>query len=417
MTEQPEGLPPTTFRQSARVLGLVSAGHALSSFYILCLPPLIPYLKDDFQVSYALLGLMLSAQSITTGVLQLPVGFLVDRIGGKHVLSAGLVLMAASFGLVALVPNVWWTLPLMALFGVGVATIRPSNYTILNASIPPAWIGRSFGINMFAGHMGRALAPPLVVTAAALWGWRWAVLLAAAFGIATCIAVLAQWRIIRDDSPRKRKDHAPGFIDEIRLLASRSILLFFLFYLLQSLVNNGIHTFSVAALAELHATPLAVASGALTGYLIATALGVLAGGFLVDKTARHELVAAIALLCSAACLIALGTVSLPIVVIVGVMVMIGIFQGTVRPARDMMIRDLLPRESFGKAISMVATGAAIGAAVAPVAFGWIMDIGQAQWVFYLLAACLVLVVATVLIPKQRIAMPKSSAGQERDARS
>lgn len=417
MTEQPNDLPPTTYGQSVRILGLVSVGHALSNFYTLCLPPLIPYLKEEFQVSYALLGVMLSTRSIATGMLQLPVGFLVDRFGGKHVLSAGLVLMAASFGLVALAPNFWWTLPLMALFGVGVATIRPSNYTILNASIPPAWIGRSFGINMFAGHMGRVLAPPLVVTAAALWGWRWAVLLAGALGMATCIGVLAQWRIIRDDSVRKRKDDEPGFFKEIRLLASRSILLFFLFYVLQALVNNGIHTFSVAALAELHATPLTVASGALTGYLIASAIGVLAGGFLVDKSPRHELIAAVALTCSAACLIALGTVSLPIAFIVGVMVMIGIFQGTVRPARDMMVRAVLPRESFGKAIGMVATGAAIGGAAAPVAFGWIMDIGQARWVFYLLAACIVLLAATVLIPKQRIVMRNSVAGQEEDPRS
>jgi sugar phosphate permease len=99
-------------------------------------------------------------------------------------------------------------------------------------------------------------------------------------------------------------------------------------------------------------------------------------------------------------------VSLPIIVVIAVMTAIGIFQGTVRPARDMMIRDILPKEAFGKAISMVATGAAIGGFIAPVTFGWIMDIGQARWLFYLLAACLVLIALTVLAPKQRIVLPR-----------
>ena len=110
---------------------------------------------------------------------------------------------------------------------------------------------------------------------------------------------------------------------------------------------------------------------------------------------------------SALLLVVLGSVPLPIIVVIGIMVAIGIFQATVRPARDMMIRDILPKEAFGKAISMVATGAAIGGSVAPVLFGWIMDIGEARWLFYLLSSCLVLIAVTVLLPKQRIVIPQN----------
>ncbi|MGE0651241.1 MAG: MFS transporter [Alphaproteobacteria bacterium] len=395
-----------TYSQSMRILTLVSGGHALSNFYILCLPPLIPLLKEEFDVSYAALGLMISVRSLATGFLQLPMGFLVDRFGGKNVLTFGLIAMSLSVGMIALVPDYTWTLAAMALLGVGVATIRPSNYTILNASMPPTFIGRSFGINMFAGHSGRVVAPPLIIFAAALWGWRVAVLIAAGIGLLTTIAIVTQWQHVRDDAAARRESKGAGFVSEVRVLASYSVLLFFFFYLLQALATNGLHSFVVAALAELHQTPLGAASTALTAYLIASAVGVLAGGFLVDKTPRHELVAVAALVASAALLVALGTVSLPIVVVIVVMAAIGIFQGTVRPARDMMIRDILPKEAFGKAISMVATGAAIGGFIAPVTFGWIMDIGQAQWLFYLLAACLVLIALTVLAPKQRIVLPR-----------
>ncbi len=402
--------PPSdreTYSQSMRILTLISAGHALANFYILCLPPLIPLFKEEFGVSYAALGLMLSVRSLATGFLQLPMGFLVDRFGGKGVLTFGLIAMSAAVGLLALVPGYWWALVATALLGIGVATIRPSNYTILNASMPPSFIGRSFGINMFAGHCGRVVAPPLIIFAAALWGWRVGVMLAGAIGLVTTIAIVTQWRHVRDDAEQRSPSKGPGFIGEVRILASYSVLLFFFFYLLQALATNGLHSFIVAALAELHHTPLAAASTALTAYLVASAVGVLIGGFLVDKTPHHELVAVGALGISALLLVVLGSVPLPIIVVIGIMVAIGIFQGTVRPARDMMIRDILPKEAFGKAISMVATGAAIGGSVAPVLFGWIMDIGEARWLFYLLSACLVLIAVTVLLPKQRIVIPQN----------
>lgn len=404
--------PGRTYGQSMMILALVSGGHALSNFYILCLPPLIPLFREEFGVSYAALGLMLSVRSIATGFLQLPMGFLVDRFGGKAVLAFGLVAMSVSLGMIAVVPGYWWALGATALLGIGVATIRPSNYTILNASMPPTFIGRSFGINMFAGHSGRVIAPPLIILAAAAWGWRVAVLLAAGIGLAVTIGILSQWRLVHDDAASARKSEGPGFVAEVRVLASYSVLLFFFFYLLQALATNGLHSFIVAALAELHDTPLTAASTALTAYLVTSALGVLIGGFIVDKTPRHEFVAVAALTAAAALLVALGTVALPIIVVIATMSLIGIFQGTVRPARDMLIRDLLPKEAFGKAISMVATGAAIGGAVAPVVFGWIMDIGEARWLFYLLAGCLVLIAVTVLLPKQRVVMPP--AGPQRD---
>lgn len=409
-TAQPPETAPDDARnysQSMLILALVSGGHALSNFYILCLPPLIPLFREEFGVSYAALGLMLSVRSIATGFLQLPMGFLVDRFGGKGVLAFGLVAMSLGLGMIALVPGYWWALAATAILGVGVATIRPSNYTILNASMPPAFIGRSFGINMFAGHTGRVVAPPLIILIAAAWGWRVAILIAAGIGLAITIAILSQWRLVRDDANMRKQSKGPGFIAEIRVLASYSVLLFFFFYLLQALATNGLHSFIVAALAELHKTPLTAASTALTAYLIASAIGVLIGGYIVDKTPRHELVAVAALCGSAVLLVALGIVSLPIIVVIATMSFIGIFQGTVRPARDMLIRDLLPKEAFGKAISMVATGAAIGGAVAPVVFGWIMDIGRAQWLFYLLAGCLVLIALTVLLPKERVVLPPS----------
>ena len=72
-----------------KVIGLIGTGHMLSHFYFLVIPPVLPLLKDEFSVPYAALGLIMGAFAIAAGVLQTPVGFLVDRIGARKVLIWG----------------------------------------------------------------------------------------------------------------------------------------------------------------------------------------------------------------------------------------------------------------------------------------------------------------------------------------
>ena len=49
-----------TFRNDARVIGLIGSAHCLSHFFQLVLPPLFPLLKAEFDVSYATLGALVS---------------------------------------------------------------------------------------------------------------------------------------------------------------------------------------------------------------------------------------------------------------------------------------------------------------------------------------------------------------------
>ena len=143
--------------------------------------------------------------------------------------------------------------------------------------------------------------------------------------------------------------------------------------------------------------PLAAATSALTGYLVASAIGVLAGGFMADKITRHGAVAAVALLISAGFLMVMVSISFPVMVVVALMTLVGLSQGTIRPCRDMLIRAILPKASFGKAIGIVSTGAAFGGALAPFAFGWIMDVGEAELVFHVLIISVVLMAAAILM--------------------
>ena len=74
-----------TFRKDARVMGLVGFAHALSHFFQLALPPLFPLIRAEFDVSWSLLGSLVGAFYIASGLAQFAAGFFVDRFGARRV--------------------------------------------------------------------------------------------------------------------------------------------------------------------------------------------------------------------------------------------------------------------------------------------------------------------------------------------
>src|SRR6476620_469104 len=90
-----------------RIISLVCAAHFVSHFYILVLPPLFPFIRDFYGVSYTELGFALTAFNVTTALCQTPAGFLVDRVGPRLVLIAGLLVGGACLVVVGLVPSFW----------------------------------------------------------------------------------------------------------------------------------------------------------------------------------------------------------------------------------------------------------------------------------------------------------------------
>src|SRR5918993_3796996 len=157
-------------RQDAKVLGLISTGHFMSHFYSLTLPPLFPFLKDAFDVSYTELGVMMALMGAATAVSQVPVGFLVDRLGARVVLTLGLIAISIGFGLVGFAPSFSVVLVLVTLASIGNSVFHPADYAILNSSITPSRMGRAFSVHTFSGHLGSAAAPATMILLAAAFG-------------------------------------------------------------------------------------------------------------------------------------------------------------------------------------------------------------------------------------------------------
>ncbi|MGY8961409.1 MAG: MFS transporter, partial [Alphaproteobacteria bacterium] len=159
-------------RRHGWIIGLISAGHFLSHFYYMSLPPMFLLLKAEFGVSYIELGAAMTAYGFLGGFIQAPVGFLVDHLGPRKVLLAGLGLNAIAIMLIGFV-DAYWVLVLLAVFaGIGNSVFPPADYAILSGSIDDERIGRAFSTHTFFGFFGTACAPPVMLASASLFGWR-----------------------------------------------------------------------------------------------------------------------------------------------------------------------------------------------------------------------------------------------------
>ncbi len=384
-----------------RTVGLVSTAHAFSHFYMLLLPPIFPLLHADLGLSYAALGLLLSVYAIVTGVTQVPMGMLVDRVGGRTILTLGLALNALALLLVGLFPSYPAMLLFMVMAGAGNAVFHPADYAILSARVGEERMGRAFSMHLFAGYIGWMLAPPAMLGLTMVGGWRFALVALGLAGLAFAGVLALKRHSLSDEDERQAakasaaETRANGGKTGFSLLMTPVIASLFLFYMIVAMAGNGIQSFSVVANVELHGISLADANLALTCYFIAAATGTLLGGWVADRVVRLELATAVAFALSAGFVALLGFGGLSLPAVISLMVLGGFFVAIVAPLRDIMVRQAAPKGSIGTAFGIVTTGFSAGFTITPVMLGWITDMGYPSLIFWATAAMTLLGVATL----------------------
>jgi FSR family fosmidomycin resistance protein-like MFS transporter len=380
----------------SRLIAGVCAAHMMSHYYMLMLAPLFAFIRSDFGVSYTELALALTVFNVVSGLLQTPVGFLVDRIGARVVLIAGLALSSLAYAVAGLVDSYWVFIAMYGVAGLGNTVYHPSDYSLLSQHAPHERLSQVFSFHTFAGMVGSAVAPFTLLYMQSLFGWRGAYLGASIFGLLILLVLIAQPEPSADARHGARKA-AQGDAADLgwRLLVTVPILLNLAFFILTSIMSGGLNTYLVVALGALHGIPPAIANTALTALLAMNAIGVLGGGMLAGRTRRHAIVAASGLTIGGTVTALIGLFNLPPVLLVGLMGLSGLCVGATYPSRDMLVRSVTPPNAYGRVFGFVSTGFNIGASVAPIAYGMLMDHGQPRFVFLLSAAVCLICVSTV----------------------
>jgi MFS family permease len=393
--------PPSLGASQTRTLAGVATAHWLSHVHILVLPPLFPVLKAELGVSYIDLGLAITLFGLVSGLTQAPMGVLVDRFGAKRILLGGLCLGGTAFMMLGLFPSYPMLLTAALIAGLANSVYHPADYAILTAGVSDARMGRAFSIHTFAGFLGGAMAPVMMAFIAQKAGLGPALLTAGILGplVALALILMAIPDSKSDSDTNSTGDGKPPVT--FRDVASPAILMLTLFFVLLGLSTGGINGFGVTALISGYEVNYRTASLALTFFLGFASMGVLAGGFLADKTNRHGHVAALCFALNAVIVFTIALTTPPTLLLIVMLALAGFLSGLIAPSRDMLVRKAAPAGTAGRAFGIVSTGFNIGSIIGPMIYGFIMDFEAPRWVFAVSALFMMLTVLLALVTERR----------------
>jgi len=371
-------------KQDVRLISLVSLAHLISHFSQLLLPPLFPWLKDEFSASYTELGFLMTFFFVVSCAVQAVSGFFVDRLGPRPILFVGLVLL----GLAAIgyaLSTTYWMLALWAvLAGVGNGVFHPVDYTLINRKVNTARLGHAYSAHGISGSLGWALAPALVVGLTLAYSWRVALVAAGVLAFAVlAVLVLNRSALALPDAPALRKaesgDSAIGFL---KIPAVWMCFGFFFFY---AIALGVVNAFAPEAARQLHEVPLSLVAVCLTVYMVGSASGMVSGGFLAANPARCERVVATGFSLAACMALLLALADLPASSVPVIFGLMGFVSGLAGPSRDLLVKRSTPANASGRVYGVVYAGLDIGQAVSPLIFGVMMDQGNFRGVLLGLA--------------------------------
>ena len=364
---------------------------------------MFPWLKAEFGFNYAELGLLMTIFFVVSCIVQAASGFLVDRIGARPVLLAGVGLLALA-ALTYSQSNGYAMLVLGAVIaGCGNGVFHPVDYTLINHKISPPNLPYAYSIHGVTGYIGWAAAPAFMVAVASIADWRIAFLSAA---VLEALILLTLWisraRLVDDVHARREESQAshaqsnPGGapMSTFGFLKLPVVWLCWIFFFFSMAATTGLQSFAPTALFKIY--EIAVSSGNyyLTLMSMGGAGGMLLGGYLATKLKVPERIITICFTVNIVMGLLLATGLVPIELIVIAFIVIGLGLGIAAPSRDLMIRSATPSGSSGRVYGIVYSGIDLGAALSPLVFGIFLDVGLPKLLFIGVALLQLMIILT-----------------------
>ena len=153
-----------------------------------------PLVRQDLHLSLSDMGLLLSAFLWAYAFAQLPVGPLIDRLGPRRLLAAGLALWSSAQVMCGLAGSVAQFAGARVLLGIGEAPQFPTGGRVVRDWFNVRDRGRASGIFNSASTLGTGIAAPLLTTLMLLYGWRWMFAIMGVLGLGAAVVWYALYR-------------------------------------------------------------------------------------------------------------------------------------------------------------------------------------------------------------------------------
>ena len=374
---------PTPLRADASVIGLVGIAHLISHYSQLLLAPLFPWLKDAFQVGYTELGFLMTIFFVVSCAVQAGSGFVVDRFGPRPILFGGLALLGlAAFGFAASTSYAMLA-AFSVLAGMGNGVFHPVDYTLLNRRVSAPRLGHAYSVHGITGSLGWALAPAMLVPIAIATSWRVALVCAGVLAFSVLLVLLVSRRHLAlaplpapSAAAKSAVAGAAGQGGNFAFLRIPAVWMCFAFFFFYAVALNVVQAFAPEAARQLHAVPVALAAMCLTVYMVASAGGMVLGGFLAADPSRCERIVGVGFGLAACVAVVLALAHPPGVLVPVLFGVMGFCAGIAGPSRDLLVKRSTPEGSTGRVYGIVYSGLDIGQALSPLLFGVLLDQGR-----------------------------------------
>ena len=355
--------------QARRTLLFASTTHVWSDLFFALYAPLLPLIKDDLDLTFTEVAMLKSLYAAAMAVLQIPVGFMADRVGEFWLLVGGNVWVALGLIAMSLAPTFALLLAFTLLGGLGGGTQHPLASGIVSRAYDSKARATAVGTVNFAGDLGKMAAPAIALVVALSHGWRGTMLIIGIGAIAFFLASMFIRRSVeigraepveskpangdgRDDSTTTgfKILSVVGLIDG----AVRAAALTFVPFVLD---DRGMEKTEIFVMLI-----LLLAGGAFGKYIC--------GWF----SERHGLISIVWITKASAAVLLVATVYAPMLTIAPLMVLLGVGLNGTSSSLYATVAIFAPQARRSRMYGYFYTTNEIGAFAAPLLFGRIADV-------------------------------------------
>jgi MFS family permease len=178
--------PPARQRALA---GALSA-HVLHDGYTDLLYVILPVWQAEFALSLAQVGLLKTAYSAVMASLQVPAGFLAERLGERALLALGTAVAGLGYLLAGWSGGFFGLAACLAIGGMGSSVQHPLSSSIIARSFAGPGLRTALSTYNFSGDVGKMLFPAATAWLISGWSWRPATTVIGAVGFTVAIVLL-----------------------------------------------------------------------------------------------------------------------------------------------------------------------------------------------------------------------------------
>ncbi|MYM12842.1 MFS transporter [Muribaculum intestinale] len=365
-------------RTAFRVLFAISIAHLLNDMVQSIVPSIYPIIKEEMGLSFIQIGVITLVFQLTSSLLQPFVGMYADRRPSPYALAAGMCFTLTGLIWLAFTGSYAAMLGAVSVIGIGSSIFHPEASRVAQLAAGGKK-GLAQSIFQVGGNGGTAIGPLLAALIVLPHG-RLAVLwfaLAAIMG-ALILTRVGRWykRVVNNISGQRRKvrsvvDH----LSKRRINMALAVLVVLTFS--KQFYLASMTSYFTFFLIDKFGVSIQYSQIALFAFLAASAIGIIAGGYIGDKIGRKYVIWG-SILGAAPFAIAMPyaglTLTIILAIIVGLVISsafsaILVYATELKPGKVGMIAGLF----FGLSFGLGGVGAAF--------FGWLADIRGIYFVF------------------------------------